>query len=539
MEDDWIEYKDEIQKTINDWRLDSRENLYVIAGEDVPKIIASSIKDWERIVGKDALPYEATNPSLIKTAFLGEQSKGEYESKNEDRLISHLAYPVFSDVGKVKGIIYMTSDLKDVSNMIKEAKIILTNATLIALAITITLGFLIANSIVEPIRDVTEKAKEMAKGDFNQTVEVKSNDEIGQLANMFNYLTKELKQTISDMDIERSKLDTIFKYMAEGVVAMDMEGYIIHANPIALDILGIEQNGSFLKNKEKTLFPYEKINFNQVNYEDETSLEGDEISEVDGEIYKIKYAPFKNEIGQVGGLILVLQNMTNEHRLDNMRKEFVANVSHELKTPITTIKSYTETLMLGDIDSDVQLNFLHTIDDECNRMNRLVKDLLQLSNLDFKKTVWKKKEVDINNFVKDIVDRLKLSFKEKEQKYSLNLKEVPRILIDKDAIEQVVLNIVSNAIKYTENKGSIFIETEASDNFVTIRVKDSGIGIPEEDLERIFERFYRVEKGRSRELGGTGLGLAIAKEIVEGHNGFISINSVYKEGTVVEIKLPM
>lgn len=538
MEDNWNEVKVEIQNTLNDWRLDNRENLYVIANEDLPKIIASSTKDADRLIGKDALTYENIEPTLVKKAFLGGNATDIIENKNENRKLSHLAYPILTDVGKVKGIIYMTSDLKDVETTLTDAKGILVNATMIALGITMVLGFLIADSIVEPIGDVTKKAEEMALGDFDQKVEVKSNDEIGQLANMFNYLTLKLKNTISEIDIERSKLDTIFSYMAEGVVAIDTDGLIIHANPIALDIVKMEHFKSFTE--REISFPYEKINFKPVDYSRQENLQGDIISEVDGQIYKIKYAPFKTESGNIGGLILVLQNMTNEYRLDNMRKEFVANVSHELKTPITTIKSYAETLMLGGIDENIELNFLHIINNECNRMSRLVKDLLQLSNLDFKKTVWNKKDTDINKFVEKIVEKLKISFQDKNQKYSLQLGDnLPNIQIDRDAIEQVVLNIISNAIKYTEEDGRVFITTGRTDNFILISVEDSGIGIPKEDLERIFERFYRVEKARSRDSGGTGLGLSIAREIIKGHNGFINIESEYGQGTRVDIKLPI
>jgi len=536
IDNDWQKNQREIQETLNDWRLDSKENLYVIAGEERPKILATSLKDEGRIIDRDALPLSNLEPTLIKKAFLGKKSTEIIEDKNENRRLFHLAYPVLTDVGRVKGVIYMTTDLRDVETTVKDSKIILTNATLIALVITMVLGFLISDSIVDPIRDVTRKAEEMAQGDFDQRVEVKSNDEIGQLASMFNHLTLKLKDTISEIDLERSKLNTIFSYMAEGVVAIDTKGYIIHANPNALDILKMEACESF--SHKQVMFPYEKINLQDINYKGQ-ELEGDIISEVDGEIYKVKYAPFKTETGNLGGLILVFQNMTNEYRLDNMRKEFVANVSHELKTPITTIKSYTETLMLGGIEENIQLSFLNIINDECNRMARLVKDLLQLSNLDFKKTVWNKEATDINKFVKDIVERLKISFEEKGQKCSLKLGDnLPNIQIDRDAIEQVILNIISNAMKYTEKDGRIYIATNMTENFITIEVKDTGIGIPKEDLARIFERFYRVEKARSRDSGGTGLGLAIAKEIVSGHNGLINIESEYNVGTRVEIKLP-
>lgn len=538
-DDDWESVQIEIQETLNEWRIDSRENLYVIYNGEVPTIIASSLKDRDKVIDQNALSYKHIDPTLILKANKGSKASGKVKSVDDDRLTSHLAYPVLTEYGEVKGFLYMISDLKDAMETVEKSKIILTNATLIALLITITLGYFIANSITEPIRDVTKKVEEMAEGDFDQKVEVRSNDEIGQLASMFNYLTSELKSTINEMDVERSKLDTIFNYMTEGVVAINREGHIIHANPIGLEILDMDNNKSFLDKEGLVEFPYEKVSFDRVDYSETEELEGDTISEIDGEIYKIKYAPYKMEMDDIGGLILVFQNMTNEYKLDDLRKEFVANVSHELKTPITTIKSYTETLMDGGIDKSVQLNFLHVIDDECNRMGRLVSDLLQLSNMDFKKTVWEKEELNVNRFVKDIVGKLDLSFDEKNQSCQLILDDkLPNIKADRDAIEQVLLNIISNAIKYTEEEGLIVVETDYTDNFVSISVTDDGIGIPEEDLQRIFERFYRVEKGRSRDLGGTGLGLAIAKEIIDGHNGYINMDSRYKEGTRVEIKLP-
>ena len=375
----------------------------------------------------------------------------------------------------------------------------------------------------------------MAMGDFNQFVEVKSNDEIGQLANMFNYLTLKLKNTIQDMDLERSKLDTIFNYMAEGVVAIDKNNQIIHANIIAMDILNLTQE-DILDNKSLDL---KRINMENIDYKEPQSLEGDEIIEINSEIYKIKHAPFKNEEDIIGGLIIVFQDITHEHKLDNMRKEFVANVSHELKTPITTIKSYTETLMESDVDRDTSERFLNVIDSECDRMTRLVRDLLQLSNLDYQKTNWKKTRISLGEILKDIALKLDLAFKEKNQKLDIKLEEdLPNIVADKDGIERVILNILSNAIKYTQEYGEIYVLGYKEQDNVVIKIKDNGLGISEQDQERIFERFYRVEKGRSRELGGTGLGLSIAKEIIEAHNGMLSLKSELGKGTEVSIKLP-
>ena len=533
--DNWAENREEIQKAINDMSLGADETLYVIFDEDLPTIIASSSNQNEIILGQNALNFNSIDPVLVLKAFEGEPSVNTLNEINEDTINRHLAYPVTSGVGKVKGIFYMTSDLKDIYATVNESKVILTNATLLALVITIFLGFFIASSITEPIRDVTKKAEEMSLGDFDQFVEVKSTDEIGQLASMFNHLTLKLKDTIQDMDLERSKLDTIFSYMAEGVVAIDKNGNLIHGNPIAMNILNFNEE-DINKNIPLDLM---KINLKKINYDEIDTLEGDEIAEINLEVYKVKYAPFKNERGDIGGIIIVFQDITDEHKLDIMRKEFVANVSHELKTPITTIKSYAETLLERDLDKDTSQKFLTVIDSECDRMGRLVKDLLQLSNLDYRKTNWQKTEVSLGNILKDIIGNLELLFIEKEQEVIYNIQEdMGNIVADKDGIEQVILNIISNAIKYTENYGKIEIQAYQNEDKLVIKVKDNGIGIPDEDQDRIFERFYRVEKGRSRELGGTGLGLAIAKEIVEAHEGSLILKSIVGEGTTVELLLP-
>ncbi|NMB27026.1 MAG: cell wall metabolism sensor histidine kinase WalK [Tissierellia bacterium] len=539
-EDDWMEVSEDIQKTLNEWRFDGTETLYVIYNEDIPKIIASSYSNHDKIKGQNALNYKFLDPTLILNAYKGQRSEGIKRDANEDTIFKHLAYPVLNEIGQVKGVLYMTGDLQDVYKTLDESKKILTRATFLALVVTVLLGFLIASSITGPIRDVTKKAEKMAKGDFDQFVEVKSDDEIGQLASMFNYLTLKLKDTIQEMDLERSKLDTIFNYMADGVIAIDVNSHIIHANPIAIDILGLEEtiNEELINRK---IFPMESINLTEIDYEDSSSLEGDRVVEINSVVYRIRYAPFRNERNNIGGVIIVFQDITEQHKLDNMRKEFVANVSHELKTPITTIKGYAETLMeYRDIDEEDSCKFLSIIDNECDRMARIVRDLLQLSNLDYNKTKWNKVNYSVEKLIHDIHLKMEFALKEKSQKLTLNIEEdIPNIKIDKDGIEQVILNIVSNAIKYTPNHGKVDILAKKQNDMVIITVKDNGAGIPEEDQSRIFERFYRVDKGRSRDLGGTGLGLSIAKQIVEAHEGDIVLRSEYGVGTEVDVVLPI
>lgn len=258
-------------------------------------------------------------------------------------------------------------------------------------------------------------------------------------------------------------------------------------------------------------------------------------------IYNVDYAPFMDENNEIGGIVLVMKDVTKQQKLENMRREFVANVSHELKTPLTSIKSYTETLLDGMLDDrEISESFLGVVNSEADRMTRLVRDLLQLSNFDNRKTKWNIVDNDLVKLLNQIVIKLHITAKNKNQTLEF-ITEDDKLMadFDFDRIEQVLLNILSNAIKYTENDGEIKIYLENRDNKAYIKVKDTGMGIPEEDLPRIFERFYRVDKARARELGGTGLGLSIAKEIVEAHNGSIEIHSEVNEGTEVVVMIPM
>lgn len=525
---DWTGIQGEINNTLTAWRLSPDETIYAIDDTSTPKIIASSNNQNELINGKNALSYKSLNSELIINAFHGESSSSIVVNTNNEKE-KHIAIPIFSSDGDVRGVFYMTHNLSNVFGVIKDAKIILTYATIIALFITTILGYFIANSITEPISDLTKKASEMARGNFDQKVDVKSDDEIGNLASMFNYLTTELKHTITEMDLEKSKLDTIFKYMTEGVIAINKNGILIHANPIAKQILSISDKDMY------KYFNLEELNIPKLNYKKKKTLQGEIQINIKNSFYKIKYAPFKKDDMTNQGIIIVLQDITKEHKLDNLRKEFVANVSHELKTPITTIKTYTETILdTPDMDFDQVAYFLGVIDRENNRMARLVSDLLQLSNMDYDNFKLNIEKVDTFEILNQAIESLAVLIKEKGHKITLNVPmDVKSISADKHALEQILINIISNAVKYTDQNGKIKISASSNLFNVYITVEDNGLGIPKEDLNRIFERFYRVEKGRSRAMGGTGLGLSIAKQMTQAMGGDIKIDSEYGKGTKV------
>ncbi len=526
--------KDEIQKDVDTWARGYQEDIFVINMDF--KIIASSNTSVLGKSGVDLLDYQ-----LLTEGYNGEIAESN-SIKRDEISVKNMVFPIRNQsTQQVIGILYLKANLTSIYDSLGESKNILTQATLLALIITVFLGYFIARSVTEPIKDVTIKASRMAKGDFDQIVEVKSDDEIGQLAEMFNYLREKLKITLTEVYNEKSKLQTILDYMADGLIAINNEGEIIHINPTAVKMLGLEHT------QLKTIF-YDDImkDFNPkltkeyMEFNDSTWT-GSELIKLNKIILQANFAPYENEKGEKAGIVMVLQDITERQKLDNMRKEFVANVSHELKTPLTSIKSYTETLLEGALeDRQLSESFLQVVNSEADRMSRLIKDLLQLSSLDYNQTKWNKTENDLVKIIENSVLKISMMVKNKKQSLSFITDENKLDMhLDIDRIEQVILNILSNAIKYTHEGGNIEIFLKKENDQAIISIKDDGIGIPIEDTPRLFERFYRVDKARSRELGGTGLGLSIAKQIIEAHNGRIEINSKEGEGTEVVLIIPL
>ena len=324
--------------------------------------------------------------------------------------------------------------------------------------------------------------------------------------------------------------------MTDGIIAFDMNGDIIHINPAAKQLLGIsDRDNSFDKIFKKLNID---INIEKIIYlENWTSSE--QRKNVGDKYINILFAPFQDENDRPAGVIALIQDITEHVKLDNMRKEFVADVSHELKTPITSIMGYADTLLEGDYDDETRTKFLSVISTEARRMAKLVTDLLTLSRYDNKKITSEITSFDLGDLTKKCLEKFKFEIEKKEQSVECFVTaSVPPVYADKYGIERVVLNILSNAIKYTPEHGTIKVYVGFVYNDAYIKVIDNGIGIPEEDLDRIFERFYRVDKARSRELGGTGLGLSIAKEILDQNKGSIDIKSKVGKGTEVVIRIP-
>ena len=345
-------------------------------------------------------------------------------------------------------------------------------------------------------------------------------------------LIKSSGVTNDDLDINNS----IFLHMTDGIIAFDREGKIILINPAAQKLLNVLPE----HNNFEDIFG--KLNLN-INLEKIIYLENwtttEERFQIEDRFVNAYFAPFKKENDRTVGVIVVIQDITEHVKLDNMRKEFIADVSHELKTPITSIMGYADTLLEEEYDKETQSKFLSVIASEARRMAKLVTDLLTLSKNDNNKNATQKEAFDLGELVKKCQDKLAIEIKKKNHEVKCFVTaDVPLVYADRYDIERVVLNILTNSIKYTKDNGEIKIYVGFVYNDAYIKIYDNGIGIPEDDLDRIFERFYRVDKARSREMGGTGLGLSIAKDLLDRNGGSIDIKSEVGKGTEVVIKIP-
>lgn len=526
------QHREDIQSDILAWSESLKEELFVVNDNFI--IIAASNLNY---IGKSGL--DLLDQSILVRSFSGEIAETDTMLPTGIP-VKNMVFPIEKD-GEVKGVVCLRADISNVYETQSQSKLIFLQAMVVALVVTVFLGFFIARSITVPINDVTEKAERMSRGDFSQVVSVKSDDEIGQLAEMFNLLRVKLDYTLSEISNEKNKLEAILKNMADGLLAVDIEGRIILANSAAMILLSITQ-------KEINEKPYNEIigKFNK-NLLFETLRENcktggfHETFDYGGQSYDVRYDRFLDESNNDAGIIILLQDITEQQKLENMQRDFVANVSHELKTPLTTIKSYTETLLEQEISDSKTINgFLSIVDGEADRMSRLVRELLQLSRLDYKQEKWFKKEMNLVGLLNSSVTKVELTATGKGQQLNCIFDEKQKILtfIDRDRIDQVFLNLLTNAIKYTPEGGRIDVDAYQEGNQAIVVISDNGIGISEKELPRVFERFYRVDKARSREMGGTGLGLAIAKQIVEEHGGTIAIESQIGKGTKVTVTLP-
>lgn len=498
--------------------------------------IISTTEDNKGIIG------QKTAQSEITIALMGTRNESLRIDPQTGHRVKMLVIPVKKG-NVVYGVVYMVASMEDMYTTISKITNILAAGTGIALILTAGLGVVLARTITTPVKEMTRQAKAVANGDFNRTVQVYNEDEIGQLGMAFNYMTRRLQEAIVEQEEEREKLSQVLANMSDGVIATDREGRIILMNRSAEDMLEVKV-GDVLSHSQ-TLYDVLRL-----PPEEEMPLFAESaplllemmLANRETILLRVTFTPLQRDSGKKGGLIAVLQDVTEQARLEQQRREFVANVSHELRTPLTTIKSYVEALLDGaNQDPEISQRFLGVTMNETERMIRLVNDLLQLSRLDSQGSQIKPRDLDFTELIRYAADRFSMQAEQEGIQLQLEVPDaLPKVYADQDAITQVLDNLISNAIKYTPTGGSVMIQTKANTQLrrVNVFIIDTGIGIPKRDLRRIFERFYRVDKARSRSQGGTGLGLAIARELVQAHGSDIEITSELHEGTTVAFWLP-
>ncbi|MBS6366876.1 MAG: HAMP domain-containing protein [Clostridiales bacterium] len=496
----------------------SNRNVYIL--DEIGKLLTSS--------DENAAAVDVT--ANLLTAMNGEVG----QSSSITNAFMDLAIPIETDSGQY--IVYVIDNQSTVNALTGQVMMIILRSLAMGLIICVILAFLLAQIMITPLQALTKGTRQVAAGDFSQKLEVTSRDEIGVLTRNFNNMSQVLQNTLSEIESERDKLSTLFLHMTDGVVAFGPNGLVIQYNPASVQMLGRTLDATVT---------FQELFSDEASFEELLMLQRPQYLEAQKRAgsreLELFMTPFSAEQTPYGALV-VIHDVTEQRKIEQMRREFVANVSHELRTPLTNIRSYAETIMESEGDMPLQLrsSFLGVIVSEADRMTRIVQDLLTLSKFDYGKMEMNIARFPFAKAVQGVYEAVVLDAQNHGHQLTLTLPDqLPEVDGDRERIEQVIMNIVSNAIKYTPDGGQIDITAGMEDKQVFVRISDNGIGIPQKDLPRLFERFYRVDKARSRASGGTGLGLSIAKEILNQHHGEIAIDSVYGEGTTVTITLPI
>ncbi|MEG6532605.1 cell wall metabolism sensor histidine kinase WalK [Caldibacillus thermoamylovorans] len=525
-----LQFEDDVKKLLIDNKSSDIEEMRVY-DKDL-RVIATSDPGSQDKVG------QRTTDIVVTRTFVTEEMIEKMsidKSTNERKWLLYVPIKVDNEI---EGILFIEGKIERVFEQIQVINQVLINGTIIALVFTAIVAVIIAQTITRPITDMKKQAQAMARGNYSRKVKVYGHDEIGQLAITFNNLSKKLQDEQAKTDSEKRKLSSILKFMTDGVISTDRKGRIILINEAAEQMLNVTRETVISENIIDVLELGDKYSLKDLTQE-QNSVILDLSTNAVPLIVRVNFSIIQKETGIMNGLIVVLHDITEQEKIERERREFVANVSHELRTPLTTMRSYLEALTDGAwMDRDIAPQFLKVTQNETERMIRLVNDLLVLSKMDSKDYQLRKEWINFPKFLDHIIDRFEMA-KEKNVHFSRDYLNEPILVeIDQDKITQVLDNIISNALKYSPSGGTITVKMVVFHDSLEVKISDQGVGIPKQNLHRIFDRFYRVDKARARHIGGTGLGLAIAKEMVEAHNGHIWATSIEGKGTTIHFTLP-
>lgn len=528
-------FQKEIQNILDDYA--NRTEIDEIKFIDQDQIIVATSK----ATNQNTVNQKVNDSSVQKALSLGKANdKIVLKNDSSDSNRVWIKNKPVEYEGEVVGDIYVESDIDSVYEQLNNINQIFIIGTAISLLITIVLGFFIARTITKPISDMRNQTLEMSKGNYTQRVKIYGNDEIGELALSFNNLSKRVQEAQANTESEKRRLDSVITHMSDGVLATDRRGRVRIINEMALKMLGLERADVEAKHILDILNIDDDYSLDDLQENNDSFII--DINSEEGIIARVNFSTIIQDTGFINGYIAVLHDVTEQHILENERREFVANVSHELRTPLTSMRSYIEALEEGAWrDPEVAPTFLNVTREETERMIRLVNDLLQLSKMDSSSDQMNSELIDFNMFINKIINRHEMT----QGKNVTFIRDIPVkdlfVEIDPDKMTQVFDNVITNAIKYSQEshkRVEFHVKQNTLYNRMTIQIKDNGIGIPVNKVDKIFDRFYRVDKARARKMGGTGLGLAITKEIVEAHKGRIWASSKEGQGTSIYITLP-
>lgn len=528
---------DEDRETLDEWTSHFNEEIslrYTIIARD-GTVIADSESDIEAMDNHINRPE--IDAVLVKNQEVGESTR---LSDTKDESMMYVAIPVKID-GEIIGAVRTSVSTQSIDNAISAIWTTLSAILFIILLISVISAALLSYNITKPINRVINVTKRLQNKDYSARINADYTGEIGNLNTSVNALAASLQAHVNEIEESEKQLNSILSNLVSGVVLIDDKGKVDLTNHATERFLS--KHTSKIEGKEYTYVfgplgidhLIESVIEDNVKQHDEAHIYFPE-----ERILDVHIAPYYSQGWRQRGAIIVLHDITAIRKLEKMRSEFVANVSHELKTPITSVKGFAETLLSGDVpDEETAKQFLQIIYDESERLNRLITDLLELSKIEKQAMPLKITEVNVNEVIEKSTQTISKFARDKNLTLHLPDSEHPVFVeADVERLGQIVLNLVANAVNYTSDNGDIYIDAEERSSKVVISVKDTGMGIPEEALDRLFERFYRVDKARSRHSGGTGLGLAIVKHLVESHDGKIYVNSQEGIGTTFTVELP-
>jgi two-component system phosphate regulon sensor histidine kinase PhoR len=516
-------------------KITSETSVRVTVISPAGKVLADSSESLQQLPQMD---NHAMRPE-IAAAFKKETGMSiRYSTTLKTRML-YIATPVL-DREKIVGVVRAAMPITRVDEVLASVRRPMMLAAFFGILIVLVSGMLFSNHLSKRIRRITSGAERYAREDWSEKILIDGRDELKMLANTMNQMAAALRSRIEDLEHEKGKISVILGHMNEGVIAIDPRKQCIMANPAAEKIFGF--SGTSLAGKgliEITRHPQLERIVDQALQEQKITSGQIQTSGHEKKTLHVNVIVLGPHIRNIGG-ILVFHDITELFRLENIRKEFVANVSHELRTPLTSIKGFVETLLGGAAkDPDASEKFLKIVAEETDRLGRLVEDILTLGEIEQGAVLMKKEKIVLSSEVSAVLAQFKPQILEKKISVQNRISEGSlRISGDRDKVRQVFVNLIGNAIKFNNPAGRITLSADQTAEGLTVTVEDTGIGIPEEARQRIFERFFRVDKARSKELGGTGLGLAIVKHIMEAHGGRASCASTVGQGSRFSVFFP-